>query len=276
MLKKLCLFFVLITSYCLAQESRTIVFSPLPTKSSFQVMKDFLPLTSYLEKKLDVKIKFEYKTNYKDILTGIKNGSIDMAYLGPLPYISLRQEYLDVKPIITFVEKNGKHNYRCVLAKFKADKIDISKKVKVALTQPLSTCGYFMSSILLKQDFDIDLSNNFYEYTMSHENALLAALSGEFLIAGAKDSIAKRHNSLGMEIISASQLLPGFTLVTNTKTLNTNLINSIQNTILEIPSSTYKKWKGKGSYGFVKASHNDYGNLSVSMNDIPKVGNIDE
>lgn len=239
-------------------------------------MKDFLPLTSYLEKKLNIKIKFEYKTNYKDILSGVKSGSIDMAYLGPLPYISLRQEYTDVKPIITFVEKNGKHNYRCVLAKFKSDKIDRYKKIKVALTQPLSTCGFFMSSVLLKKDFDIDLSKNLYDYRMSHDNALLSALSGEYIIAGAKDSIAKRHNSLGLEIISSSQLLPGFTLVLNTKTINSDLINSIQNTILEIPSNVYKKWNGKGSFGFVKASHNDYGDLSVNMNDIPKIGNINE
>ena len=276
MLKKLCFFFMLLTLVSYAKDKRTIVFSPLPTKSSFQVLKDFLPFTSYLENKLNIKIKYEYKSNYKDILDGIKNGSIDMAYLGPLPFVSLKQEYSKVRPIVTFVEKNGKHNYRCVLAKFKADKVDLSKKIKVALTQPLSTCGYFMSSILLNEKYKLDISKLSYDYKMSHDNALLSVLSGDFLLAGAKDSIAKKHSSLGIEILASSQLLPGFTLVTNNKTLEDTFINKLQNTILEIPKTVYKNWKGKGSYGFVKASHEDYGDLSVNMNEIPKVGNINE
>lgn len=268
--------FLLSLCFSFAKNKTVLYFSPLPTKSHDEVLKDFLPILTYLEKKLQLKIKVKYKDNYKDILDGIKNGSIDLAYLGPLPYISLRKEYSFVEPLVVFREKNQKHNYRCVLVKFKEDKIPNNKKIKVALTQPLSTCGYFMSSILLKKEFDIDLSKQKYDYKMSHENALLSTLSGDALIAGAKDSIAKKLESLGLEIISKSQVLPGFSLVINSKTIPKELQDKLKTTILQTPKSIYSKWKAKGSYGFDEVSHRDYGNLSVDMNKIPKNGNLNE
>jgi len=270
------LLFLSIVTFTYAQEKKVLYFSPLPTKSSSQVLKDFLPLVSYLEKKLHLKIEFKYEKNYKDILEGIKKGSIDLAYLGPLPYISLKKEYESVEPLIVFREKNKKHNYRCVLAKFKEDKFLKNEQIKVALTQPLSTCGYFMTSILLKRDFNIDLSKQKYDYKMTHEDALLSVLKNESLIAGAKDSIAHKFESLGFEIIAKSQVLPGFTLVANSKTLSNELVHEIKGTILSISKQEYSKWNAKGAYGFDEVTSNSYKNLSVDMNTIPKVGNLDE
>lgn len=161
--------FLLVTVY-----SKEIVFAPLPTKSKANIINDFNPLLIYLEKHLDIKIKYKFYSNYKDIISDIEKKKIDLAYLGPLPYVALSTKYNDIKPLVTFKEKNNKHNYRCVLAKFKTSKIDISNNTKLALTQPLSTCGYFMTNILLKQEYSKNLDELLYSYEMSHQNALLS------------------------------------------------------------------------------------------------------
>jgi len=269
--------FVILSLLCFmvgAHAKDTINFAPLPMKNATKNIQDFVPINSYLKQKLNININYVYKNNYQDILDSFVNGDIDIAYLGPLPLVSLHQKYPYLKPIITFNQKNGSEKYRCVLTKFKKDKFDITKKFKVALTQPLSTCGYFMTQKLLKDNFGIELKNQYYDYTMSHSNAILGSLSGEFLIAGAKDSIAKKYNSIGIEIIAQSEYLPGFTLVANTKTLTFKQITQIQDILLDIPSKVYKSWKGISSKGFVKASINDYDVIDVDFKKIPLKGNM--
>ena len=267
------IFLLLLSTALLSNEKRVIKFAPLPTKKASKNIEDFLPINSYLKEKLPIEIKYVYKKDYQDILNGFKDGTIDMAYLGPLPLISLKKEYMFVRPLITFKQKSGSSKYRCVLAKFKNDKFDKKKQVKIALTQPLSTCGYLMTNILLKDNFSIELKKQKYDYTMSHTNALISVVKGEFLIAGAKESIAKKYESLGIEIIAKSKLLPGFSLVVNTQTLSKEQIREIEETLLELPQEKYKSWKGITENGIEKANIEDYDELNVDFY-IPKKGNI--
>jgi len=266
----LCLFY---STLVVAKDGYTINFAPLPTKSSSQNVKDFLPINQFLKEKLSLHINYVYKKDYQDILDGFKDGTIDMAYLGPLPFISLRKDYKHAEPIVTFKQSDGSSKYRCVLAKFKNDIFTKDKKIKVALTQPLSTCGYLMTNILLKDKFNLDLKNQKYKYKMSHTNALISVVKGEFLLAGAKKSIASKFKTLGMEIIAQSKLLPGFSLVVNTKTLTKKQILKIQESLLSVSQSEYKKWGGISSNGLVKAHLNDYDSLNVDFK-IPKKGNL--
>jgi ABC-type phosphate/phosphonate transport system substrate-binding protein len=267
------LVFLLLSTTLMSNEKRVIKFAPLPTKKASKNIEDFLPMNSYLKEKLSIDIKYVYKKDYQDILNGFKDGTIDMAYLGPLPFISLKKEYMFVRPIVTFKQKSGSSKYRCVLAKFKNDKFDTQKQVKIALTQPLSTCGYLMTNILLKENFNMELKEQKYDYTMSHTNALISTVKGEFLIAGAKKSIAKKYESLGMEIIAQSRLLPGFSLVVNTQTLSKEQIKEIEDALLRLSQEEYKSWKGITANGIEKANIEDYNELNVDFH-IPKKGNM--
>jgi phosphonate transport system substrate-binding protein len=253
----------------------TYRFAPLPTKNIEQNINEFLPIHSYVKEHLWINIKYIKYSNYQDILDGFKNNSIDIAYLGPLPFIELYKQYKHIQPILMIKQKNSKAKYRCVLAKYKEDDIDFSKKIKVALTQPLSTCGYFMSSILLKKRYNIDLKDQYYNYEMSHTKALMAVLEERYDIAGAKEDIAKKFDSLGMEIIAYSDYLPGFSIVVNTKTIPKEQIQKIQQFFLSLSDEELKKIGGIVSRGIVKADIKDYEKLDVNIK-IPKKGNIDE
>lgn len=266
-------FSTILTSLLFAQEKKVINFAPLPTKSSSLNIKEFLPVNQYIKNKLSLDVSYVYKEDYQDILDGFKNGTIDIAYLGPLPFISLKKEYPYAEPIVTFKQSNGSSKYRCVIAKFKNDKFDKNKQIKVALTQPLSTCGYLMTNILLRDKFNIELQDQKYKYTMSHTNALISVVKGEFLLAGAKNCIAKKYESLGMEIIARSELLPGFSLVVNTKTLSKKQIKDIQDTLLSVSDEKYKSMGGISLNGLERTNIDDYSSLNINFY-IPKVGNM--
>jgi phosphonate transport system substrate-binding protein len=250
-----------------------IYFTPLPMNKTKKNVKEFLPLIDFLKKELSVDIKFNNQSNYTDILKGFENKTIDMAFLGPLPYAVLKSKYPYIKPIVSFKQKNGSVYYRCVLSKFATDTIDTSKPLKIALTQPLSTCGYFMSKKLLKQKYNLDLKAQYYKYTMSHINAVTGALKGKFDLAGSTEMIANKFKSLGMQIVAKSKLLPGFSIVVNTKTLSKDEIKSITDALLKISDAKFKEWNGKIQYGLQKANEASYKNLKINYK-IPQKGNM--
>ena len=256
-----------------AHEKGVVYFTPLPMKKAKKNIEDFLPLAEYLQEHLNIKIVFNYKSDYADILNGFKNQSIDMAFLGPLPYAILKSEYPYIKPIVSVKQKDGSVHYRCVLSKFAEDIIDKTKPLKVALTQPLSTCGYFMSKKLLKDKLNLDLKNQKYKYTMSHTNAVTGVLKGEFDLAGSTENIANKYKTLGMQIIAKSKPLPGFSIVVNTKTLSHEEINSLKNSLLGISQDDFKLWGGKIRYGLSEADEPSYRELKIGYK-IPEKGNM--
>ena len=273
-MKRIYLLLLLISTIQLLSAKDIINFAPLPLEKSIKNIEEFLPMNTFLKEKLQIDIKYIYKKDYADIIKGFADGSIDIAYLGPLPYLYLKKHYKDAVPIVTFRQVNGESNYRCVLAKFKDDIIDKSQTLKIALTQPLSTCGYYITSILLSEKFDINISKQHYNYTMSHSNALIQTLEGKFILAGAKDTIAKQYETLGMEIIAQSHPLPGFSLVVNTKTLTQEQMKDIEKTLLTIPENIYKHWGGITSRGMIQSSLKEYERMKVDFDTIPLKGNM--
>ena len=263
----------LIATFGYAEIKQTITFAPLPIKNSTKNIQDFLPLNSYLEKKLSIKTKYIHKNNYQDIINSFKNGEIDIAYLGPLPFKALQQQYPHLKAMVSIKQNNKTTKYKCVLTKFKKDTIDTTKPIKIALTQPLSTCGFYMTNILLKEYLNIKLKEQKFQYLMSHTNAILSVTAGENTIAGVKDTIASKHKTIGMEVIAQSKPLAGFVLVANTKTLSTKDIKLIEETILNIDSKIYKSWQGIFSNGFLKVNIDQYKAFNIDFNDIPLEGN---
>lgn len=254
-----------------AQSKTTLVFTPLPTKSATHVIEDFLPFFDYIEKHSDFTVEFSYQSDYKQVVDKFTQNKIDLVLLGPLPYLQLEQQSSHNLPIISFKRADGSSDYRCVLASYGGDKIDFSKQLKVALTQPLSTCGFYMTHKLLQDQFNIDLHKQRFTYTMSHENALLSTVAGSFDLAGAKQDSAENLANLGVKILAKSKPLPNFSLVVNTDTLSAQQIATLQELILSIPKSVYSQWQGITSYGFVQADKTLYEDLDVDFETIPQL-----
>ncbi len=255
----------------------TLTFAMLPVKDQSKLTEEFIPLFAYIEKLTGMKTRFIYEENYEKIIDKFRSNKIDIALLGPLPYVKLDQQYKFNDPMILLKQKDGETKYRCVLAKFGKDKINLDEKIKVALTQPLSTCGFYATDVLLQKLYNKELKEQSFEYKMSHENALIGVVGeGSFDLAGVKEDIAHEYKSLGMRIVAKSEYFPGFSLVANTKTLSQKQIKMIQKLILVIPQSTYKNWDGILSNGFDKGDKTFYKNFKVNFDQIPDTGNIDE
>jgi phosphonate transport system substrate-binding protein len=260
---------VLLFLFCLNLEAEeTLTFAPLPTEDRKTIFNYFYPMVSYLEKELDKEIKFVYYDNYEDIVSNFKAGKIDFAYLGPLPYVQLKKEFDKALALVHFKNEKGESTYTCSLVRTLWNK----KRQKIALTQPLSTCGYLSVNALL----DKKLKNYKYQYLGRHDLVALEVLNGNFDMGGLKSDIAKGYFHLGLDEIAVTKPFPMFSLIINSQSFSSQEIQNITNVLLYINQEELNKWGKPIRYGAVKATDEDFNPLREMLKNIqiPLEGNF--
>ncbi len=265
-------------------EDGELVFSPLPMESTKTVLKQNLPMLAYLEKQTGRSISVDYSTDYAEILRKFQQGIIDLAYLGPLPYVSLSAAYPQVVPLVRFLNARGEDTYTCSLVGFNdpAFKPEALAGKRIALTQPLSTCGYLSTSALLRK-YGVDIEQTRYRYTGSHSEVALGVVRGEFDAGGLKTAIGRKYGHLGLKLFKQTQPLPGFVLVANGKTVSPELRQSLRQHLTalkplqrETDAGITADWGKNLRFGAVVASDADFEGVRQTLKgiNIPEQGNF--
>lgn len=263
--------------------AETYVFAPLPMEQPETVVKQVKPMLQHLEKATAASFRIEYSADYADILKKFSEGKIDLAYLGPLPYVALREKYPKAVPVVHFMEKSGKATYTCAIV-VAGDKVALNtlKGKRIALTQPLSTCGYLATDGLMRQA-GTNLEQSKYRYLDKHDEVALAVARGEYDAGGLKTAIGKKYAHMGLSIAAETQALPGFALIANSQTLRPETIDAIRKTLSGLQplknsndAEITKTWGDNIKYGAVPASDADYDAVRRlrARADIPEDGNF--
>lgn len=268
--------FAVVLSFCLFSSAvaQSIRFAPLPMLSRVEMEKDFQPFTHYLNKITSAKVEMIYHKNYQTLLDGLNNDTIDLAYLGPLPYVSLTQLDPSYVPMVRFVDQDGSATYTCSLVSFDSPLQNVRNVIPpiIALTQPQSTCGYLVTEQLL-QHSGSSLVNLPYYYTGLHSECALDVLRGKAQFAGLKTSIARQYRNLGLDIVAESAPFPGYLLVANSRTLDGETIAKIQASLLELKPNIVTggddvsaPWGKMIRYGAIPVHSSDYDVIRKMVN----------
>lgn len=215
--------------------AQTLRFVPLPMQDRETVYRQFHPMTDYLAHCLDAEIQFTYCDSYRTVLDRFRRSEADLAYLGPLPYVELRASFADALPLVRFREAGGQATYTCALVTV-ADAVfepRFSTHRKIALTQPLSTCGY-LSTAGLMHALGGDIEQNYYRYVKRHDAVALSVVRGTFDAGGLKTAIARKYAHMGLDILAETPPLPGFALVANGRTLTPRQRDRIRDALLAL------------------------------------------
>ncbi|WP_316348271.1 PhnD/SsuA/transferrin family substrate-binding protein [Desulfuromonas acetoxidans] len=241
-------------------------FAPLPMVPERLLKHDFESFAEYLSQQTNRPVELVLEKSYRKLLDSLLADKIDLAYLGPLPFVFLTQQDPSFVPIVRFVDKSGRSTYTCCLADFRGDHINVDsdRPLLVSLPQPYSTCGYLMSEKLLNRHH-YSLSNGGYIYSGNHSESALDVLRGVTQIAGLKTSIADKYHHLGLQVIEQSPPLPGFVLIANPRTVPQELIKTIHSRLLALnPQHTTKDaetthlWGEGIRYGATEVDTSDY------------------
>jgi phosphonate transport system substrate-binding protein len=239
--------------------AETLVFSPLPMETPYTVASQWKPLLVYLEQTLGVTLEIDYSASNAEIVDKFKAGKLDLAYLGPLPYVTLRKTFPAAEPVVVFHEKNGQPAYTCALAVSALSAVDLKrlKGKKVALTQPLSTCGYFATQGLL-QRLGSSLEANHFRYLGQHDEVALAVVRGEFDAGGLKTSIARKYAHLGLVVREESPPMPGLALIANSNRVSPARLAQIRQALANASEELRQQWGENLRNGVTPASDSDY------------------
>lgn len=234
--------------------------APLPLENREAVVRQFQPLVNHLSEQLGEPVELVWPGYHADVLSAFINGEIDIAFLGPLPYLRLREQHAAATPMVRFIGGDGQEMYRCALVGFVDAPIPANQFAgkRIGLTQPLSTCGYFGTNAILNDYAGISLEQTDYRYLGSHEKVALSVIAGEVDAGGVKDEFAEKFLPVGLDILAWSEPVPGVALIANGATLSPARIEQLREILLATPEHTYQKWGSTISHGMKAATNSDF------------------
>lgn len=247
-----------------AQGREALVYTAVSVQDREATIAAHRDVVTALSNALSRDITIDYEIDHRQVVVDFINGKIDIAYFGSLPYVAMARRYNNYEILAAVNEDTGRPWYRCTLVRAFDGPTDLDKlKGSIALTNPLSTCGYLSVSTLLQQH-NLDLEKIPYYFIGTHDDVALAVIRGEYAVGGVKDIIARKYEALLLEVMATTPLLPGSLLVANRETLSDAEIALLRTALTNTHLGTYETW-GIGSHGFSSVDHSDYARIDEMM-----------
>ncbi len=269
---------ILLAGWLLVSTARaeTLVFAPLPLEKPEALANQWRPVLDHLEKSLGADLRMIFPASHAEIIEKFRQGEIDLAYLGPLPYLELKKVFPEAEPLVHIVESDGQAKYTCAIVALAERKLTPKalRGKTIALTQALSTCGYWGTEGILRQAGS-GLGHNRYRYLGAHDKVALAVARGDVDAGGLKTTIGRRYEHLGVQVVAESVAFPGFALIANARKLSAQRIGQIRAALLAADAKTLAGWGGPLQHGVEAASDRDYDGLRQydTRKAIPQQGN---
>lgn len=121
-------------------------------QSPEQIIEDVRPVVSYLEKRLNRKVRYFVATDYAGVVEALRNKTADMGFMGPLQYV-MAHHHAGAHAILGELY-NGKPYYtsRIFVRKDSGIKsLDDLRGKSIAFVDPISSSGYLYPLNLFKQ-----------------------------------------------------------------------------------------------------------------------------
>jgi phosphonate transport system substrate-binding protein len=261
---------------------RTLVLAPLPIEKPELVKRLWKPFSAHLEKTAGVTLRIEHFASFDTVLAEFRAGRIDLAVLGPLPYLALQDtlqgSHVQAEPLVVFREKDGQATLRCALATPASERLAVReiKGKKIALAQPQCTCCWFAGELLLRAAGSA-LGQNRFRYLGNHHEAALAVLRGEFDAGVMLASVAREYAGLGLTVIAETPSFPGFSLVANAATVSPEQRARIRQALLSASAEDRAHWSAYTRHGAALATEDDFAalrKLRAGIGNPPAQGNF--
>lgn len=244
-------------------------FAPLPMVSQEAMVQEYIGPVRYLEEKTGRAIELVYTKDYKTLIERFRRDEIDLAYIGPLPYLMLSQGFDAATPLVRFLEPDGRDSYTCALVVFGNNPLPAGgmRGKRLALPDPLSTCGDVGIGAILRQA-DVPLRETQRSYLDRHDAVAMAVILDQADAGGLKTSVARKYASLGLNVLTESPYMPGFVFLANAHTVPAETRSLLREALLilhpqenPVDAERVRDWGGNMRHGTVPSSDTDFDTL---------------
>lgn len=266
-MKRIFLAFLLMLMTTVTAAQADIVFGVIPLEDKAIMTEKFTPLTQYLSRQLGEPVILKIGNDYNEIESGLGDGSIQIAYLGPVGAVKVNQKNPAVLPLVKVV-KGGAPFYKSYIIAKKDSPLnspaDLKGKV-FAFGDKGSTSSYLVPKFLLAKSGVTLADLKESKLTGSHSNVLQAVLDGSADAGGLKESLAVK-NADKVKVLEISKPIPNFPICANVTALSKEKAKKIQAVLVAMPEKSQEITAISKKYDkFVKASIADYQIIAAIM-----------
>ncbi|MBF0622511.1 MAG: phosphate/phosphite/phosphonate ABC transporter substrate-binding protein [Magnetococcales bacterium] len=261
----LIIFLLSISQASTASETK-IRFGVHPYLSASELYSRFTPLVNLLSGFLSQPVELDVAKDYQTHIQNIGNGRVDLAYLGPMPYIILVEQF-GPQPILGQLQIKGKNTFQGAIITRNTDDITDLKEIsnkRIAFGDPESTMSHLIPHFMMIEAGLDQATLNRAKFVGSHQNVALGVLTGMFDIGAVKTSVFKRYKAHGLRILRWTPPIPNHLFIA-THTLSSDRINMLRAFLLSPPDHKKLNNALKGIKptitGLVAGSDSDYDSL---------------
>ncbi len=223
------------------------------------MVKNFKPLCDYLSEKINMEVRFKPAPTYENAVQWLRDGTIDMASLGPVTYVQAHDGF-GGEAIVKALE-GGEAFYESVIFVRKdslISKLEDMKGKKMAFGDK-DSCSSNLSPKYLYSKVGI-FEKDFAEAKniTSQNDVIQAVISGEFHAGAVKAHVFDKHKNegVGLKEIARKTEIPTFPY-TIRPGMDAQVKEKLKNALLEVDEELAKTIEPKYT-GFTDVSDEDY------------------
>jgi phosphonate transport system substrate-binding protein len=177
-----------------------------PFKPPTQLVASFAPLTAYLSKQLGQPVAVRIAKDYQTHIDAIGKDAVDLAYLGPVAYVKLRETY-GPKPLLARQVIGGSKDFHGKIFVRQDSRLrslaDLKGK-RFAFTEPHSTMGHLVPRYQLWQAGVPVERLASYQFLGDHVNVALGVLAGDYDAGAVKEDVFYAYAGRGLRAIATT------------------------------------------------------------------------
>lgn len=228
---------LLITAAAFAAESPLVlgVHPYLPPK---EIQERFAPLAVHLGKVLDRPVVVRVGRNYEEHIAAIGKDQIDIAFMGPAPYVMLVKSF-GPKPLLARLEVHGKPDLIGVIITRQDSplrKLSELRGRRFAFGDPQSTMSHTVPQRMLEQAGVPEKALGGHRFLGAHKNVVLGVLAGDYDAGAVKSEVYDEYAAKGLRVLATSPSVSEHVFVTRAD-LPHEQIEQLRRTLLTLKSA---------------------------------------
>lgn len=200
-----------------------------------EIVARFTPLANYLSRSLGQPVTVRVGRNYEEHIEAIGTDSIDIAYMGPVPYVKLTETF-GKKPLLARQVINNDPYLRGEIIARRDSTIRALSDLKgkcFVLGDPNSTMSSVLPKIMLEQS-GVRMTDLARTLVMEgHKNVALTVLAGDCDAGAVKREVYQEFAAKGLRVVAELPLVSDHLFVASSK-LPPSLIQKLRQAFLKL------------------------------------------
>ncbi len=200
-----------------------------------ELITRFTPLAQYIAHSIGRPVEVRVGRDYAEHINAIGNGAIDIAYMGPSPYVEMVEKY-GKRPLLARQVVNGDPFLRGEIIVRKDSPLQSLAELKgkcFLFGDVNSTMSYILPQRML-EDAGIPLmSLGRYKSVEGHRNVALAILAGDCDAGAVKSEVFQEFEPKGLRVLAKLPLVYDHLFVASAK-LSPGLVETLRSLMLKL------------------------------------------